>query len=97
MVCRNFYNLYALDFYHPELINKFCDILAKNSEFLGELDLNNAIVCLKRFDHLHFEGVEALIKRSIELIDESDVRTMATMCYSLASLDIKNGTYFQIV
>lgn len=97
LVCRNLWNFYALEFYDSELFDKFGKIIVKNYKDLNELDVANAMKAFAYFKHMNYECMESLIKITIQNCQDYKMKTLAVIANSLAELDIKNKTVFNII
>jgi hypothetical protein len=101
MVCRNLWNLQALDHYDGPLFDKFSQIIIKNHDKMEELDVANTFSAFSHFmtklNKPAHECLESLIRITIRNAKDYNTQTLAVITKSLADMDINNQAVFTII
>ena len=93
LACRNLWNLYALDHYREDALQKLSDIVHQtNPDKLYEIDIAHTLRAFSHFRFKRYECIESLLKTTIRKADLFKVQTLADVIHSLAELEITNPT-----
>jgi hypothetical protein len=89
--------LISFNKHDKELFDKFGAIIVSQDKHINELDAANILRSLAHFKDVNYKILETIIKVVIKEAESYNVRTLADIAGSLAALDIKNTTVFEII
>lgn len=87
IVCKNLYNLFALDYKSEEGLELFSDVIVRVGPAyrLPDFDLALALKTFAHFNHKEDEQcLEILVKQSIRTVNEMSLSTLASVVHSCA-------------